>query len=630
MFMSPGVYSREVDLTTTIPAVSTNISVLVIREPWKGSEFEQHFISNDDILKSLTGTPTSKSYRDILAAFGFLKYGSMLYTTIVRPDDATFAGKKILDGYNETGNDFVESFTYTATGSVDSDEPDGPYDYKSLGIADLSAFPEAVENEILTESNSILWFISSWRNENSNRVRVLTFDRDMFQSAIYYDEDSEDFDFPAGVSPSTEAQTAITDMKNNNIVAYNSIRGATISLSNDYQFGIIVQAKNQGASMWTTEEEFVVSTDDTDKDDTGTSLFVEDVINNQSRYVRVALNPSYRTTDEVDNGPVNFGTKDFQQLTGGKNGYWGRHSNVDYAEGEDAAVIMGYNMYSNPEEIDVNLFIDADKSVTVKKELIEIAQVKRKDSMVVLDVPRELVLNNKGQEALDLVRWRKGQGTSTFNPNTSYASLYANWVEVFDKWNKKYRWVPASGHVSGLYANTDQQADPWFAAAGLNRAILTGIRRLAWNPNQGERDLLYKNGLNPMVSFSGQGKVVWGQKTLLDKPSAFDRVNVRRLFLVLQKAISKASKYFLFEQNDEITWMQMTNMIEPFLRDVQGRRGIFDFKVQIDEVTNTPVRIDRNELWGRIFIKPTRVAEFIILEYIATPTGASFEEIIGG
>jgi phage tail sheath protein FI len=183
-----------------------------------------------------------------------------------------------------------------------------------------------------------------------------------------------------------------------------------------------------------------------------------------------------------------------------------------------------------------------------------------------------------------------------------------------------------AGHVAGIYAKTDYMRDPWWAPAGLNRAILTNIRRLAWNPKLGHRDMLYKDGINPIVSFAGQGKVVWGQKTMLDKSSAFNRVNVRRLFIVLEKAISTAAKYFLFEFNDRITRSQLVTMIEPFLRDVQQRRGIYDFKVICDETNNTPERIDRNELWCTIFIKPTRVAEFIVLQFVAMKTGMTFEE----
>lgn len=633
-WMSPGVYVRELDFTTMIPAVSTNISVLVVREPWKGSEYQKHFVSNDDRLISLTGKPTSKSFKDVMSGLGFLKYGNMLYTSIVRPEDATFSGVKIPEGYTETGTEFTDSFTYNVSGSVPESEDDGPYTYRALGVHDLTEFPEAVETEIGENVDDVLWFISAWRNKQANRIRVLVFDRELYKAAKYYEEPDEEgeagtFDIPDGETVSSEAQDALESMRDNDLVAYTTLKNWDYSFGSDYQFGVAVHVKHMGDSMWTEEESFLVSTDETERSDNGSPLFAETVINNHSDYVRIAINPFYKTTSEYDAGPVTMGLHGFDELTGGQDGVWGRHDGVGYTEAQSAASIKAYNLYSNAEEIDVNLFIESDKTVEVKRELIKICEVKRKDCMCILDVPRGLAINNDGDEAYDIVKWRRGQDGSTFNPNSSYAALYGNWLEVFDKYNKKYRWVPSSGFMAGFYANTDDLRDPWWAPAGLNRSILTGVRRLAFNPDQGERDLLYKNGVNPIVSFSGQGKVVWGQKTLLDKSSAFDRVNVRRLFLVLEKAISKASKYFVFEMNDRITWFQMTNMIQPYLREVQGRRGIYAFKVVIDETTNTPERIDRNELWGNIFIQPARAAEFIILNFIATPTGANFEEFIG-
>jgi phage tail sheath protein FI len=180
--------------------------------------------------------------------------------------------------------------------------------------------------------------------------------------------------------------------------------------------------------------------------------------------------------------------------------------------------------------------------------------------------------------------------------NSSYVALYGNWLEVYDRYNRKYRWVPASGYIAGLYAYTDNVSDPWFAPAGLNRGIINDIRRIAWNPTKGERDELYQAGINPIVSFAGKGTVVWGQKTMLDKASAFDRVNVRRLFLTIEKAIANASMYFVMEPNDRDTRQRLLSMINPFLADVVARRGIYDFLVVCDETNNTPERIDRNEL----------------------------------
>jgi len=627
-FISPGVYTREVDLTTTVSAVSTNISVIVIREPWKGAEHTRHFVNSQNDLINKFGTPTNKSNIDILSALEFLKYGNQLYVSCVRPADATFAGIKISDGYSDNGQEFNENYTYSVTGTVDASEEDGPYDYLSLGTVDLTMMSEYLHSSML-ETDDVLWILSNWRGNSSNKIRTLIFDRNLFSAIRYYNEDDGSFDAPDTVSITESASANAVDMYENNEDAYYTIKGTNIILDSSYQAGIIIQAQDQGSANWVTKELFVVSTDMNERDDSGESLFVETVINEKSSFIKVALNPKYTTDAEIDAGIVEFGTKNFVELTGGKNGKWGRADGLDYEVSIDSAVIEAYDLYSNPEEIDVNLFLDSDKGEEVKRRLIEICQVLRKDSFAILDVPRNLVLNNRGNEARDLVRWRKGQGGSTFNPNSSYAAIYGNWVEVFDKWNKKYVWIPSTGPVAGVFANTDQVSDPWFAAAGLNRGILTGVRRLAWNPILGDRELIYKDGINPIVSFAGIGKAIYGQKTLLDKSSAFNRINIRRLFLVLQKAISKTSAYYLFEQNDEVTWMLMTNMITPFLRDIKGRRGIYDFLVQIDSEVNTPERIDRNELWGNIFISPTRTAEQIRLSFIATPTGANFMELTG-
>jgi len=368
---------------------------------------------------------------------------------------------------------------------------------------------------------------------------------------------------------------------------------------------------------YTVKEVFLVSTDPREVDDEGGNRFCENYINSNSQYIRMAVTNAFK-----DDNMSTFFNTEYSTFAGGQ------RNNTDAVS--DADIIEAYELYDNAEEIDVNIFIDSDKTVTVKTFLIEICEA-RKDSMTVLDVPSALVVNNKGFEATNCRDWRRGIGSFTgtnLNVNTSYAAVYANWLNVYDKWNAKYRWIPSSGHVAGIYANTDDVTDPWFAPAGLNRAILGNIRKLAWNPSKGARDVLYKNGLNPIVSFAGQGKVIWGQKNLLDKSSAFNRVNVRRLFMILAKAISTALKYFLFEPNDSFTRLQIVNMIDPFLRDVEARRGIYEYMIVCDSRNNTPERIDRNELWCDIYIKPTRAAEFIVLNLIATKTGASFTELV--
>jgi phage tail sheath protein FI len=213
--------------------------------------------------------------------------------------------------------------------------------------------------------------------------------------------------------------------------------------------------------------------------------------------------------------------------------------------------------------------------------------------------------------------------------SSSYGILGSTMVYVYDKYNDKYRWIGCAGHIAGLCANTDDVAEPWFSPAGYNRGQFRGIVKLGYSPNQVQRDDLYKKRVNPIVSFPGQGTVLFGDKTALSKPSAFDRINVRRLFIVLEKAISTAAKYQLFELNDEFTRAMFRNMTEPFLRDVKGRRGIYDFAVICDETNNTGEVIDTNRFVADIYIKPARSINFITLNFIATRTGVEFSEIVG-
>jgi phage tail sheath protein FI len=214
-------------------------------------------------------------------------------------------------------------------------------------------------------------------------------------------------------------------------------------------------------------------------------------------------------------------------------------------------------------------------------------------------------------------------------PSSSYVVFDSGYKYIYDKYNDVYRFVPLNGDTAGLCAYTDNVADPWFSPAGYNRGSVRGAIKLSYTPKQSERDILYRHRINPVVDFPGLGVVLFGDKTALAKPSAFDRINVRRLFLVLEKAISTAAKYMLFEFNDEFTRAQFRNMVEPFLRDVQGRRGIFDFKVVCDDTNNTGEVIDRNEFIGDIYIKPARSINFITLNFVAVRTGVEFEEVVG-
>ena len=284
----------------------------------------------------------------------------------------------------------------------------------------------------------------------------------------------------------------------------------------------------------------------------------------------------------------------------------------------------GFDFLADAETIDVNLLFaypDADGSKEIADKLISLCEA-RKDCMAFVSPPID---DSVGTDtpAADVKEW------ADTLPSTSYAATDSGAVYVYDKYNDVYRWLGASGLCAGLCANTDDVADAWFSPAGVNRGQLFGVTKLAYNPKKADRDTLYKARVNPLVSFPGQGTMLFGDKTLLSKPSAFDRINVRRLFIVLEKAVATAAKAQLFEFNDEFTRAQFRNMLEPFMRDVKGRRGMTDFRVVCDTTNNTGQVIDANRFVADIFIKPSRSINFITLNFIATRTGVDFSEIAG-
>jgi phage tail sheath protein FI len=289
----------------------------------------------------------------------------------------------------------------------------------------------------------------------------------------------------------------------------------------------------------------------------------------------------------------------------------------------DGNLQTGYDFFKNVDSVDISLILTGGSSNVVSKYVVDNIAETRKDCVVFISPIKTDVINQVGSEVTKITTTRNG-----FNAS-SYAFMDCNWKYQFDKYNNVYRWVPLNGDIAGLCVRTDQQRDPWFSPAGFNRGQIKNVTKLAWNPNKSQRDDLYKIGVNSVVSFQGDGVVLYGDKTMQTKPSAFDRINVRRLFIVLEKAIARAAKYSLFEFNDEFTRAQFKSLVEPYLRDVQGRRGIFDFKVVCDTSNNTPEVIDRNEFVGDIYIKPARSINFIQLNFVAVRTGVSFETIVG-
>jgi hypothetical protein len=302
------------------------------------------------------------------------------------------------------------------------------------------------------------------------------------------------------------------------------------------------------------------------------------------------------------------------------------------------AVIGGaYDLFASPENVDISLVLQGKPiggSTTVNNETVANFQLanyiidniceKRKDCIALISPDRSKVLNNTGLETTGVKNWR-GAVTST-----SYAVLDSGYKYQYDRYNDVYRWIPLNGDIAGLCARTDSTNDAWYSPAGFNRGQIKNVVKLAWNPTSAERDILYSNGINPVVTFPGQGTILFGDKTLQAKPSAFDRINVRRLFIVLEKAISTSARFSLFEFNDPFTRSQFKNLVTPFLRNIQGRRGITDFLVVCDETNNTSQVIDNNQFVGDIYIKPARSINFIQLNFVAVGTGVQFSEVVGG
>ena len=361
--------------------------------------------------------------------------------------------------------------------------------------------------------------------------------------------------------------------------------------------------------------QYLSQASDAKKED-GTSIYYKDVINNQSEYVYWGEHNSNLTNaGSAATGDVTYATSDTVIELSLDNG-------ADITSVSTGNLQTAFDVLKDKATIDISLLFgapDADGSKLMAEYLIDIA-AERKDCLAFVSPPVEDSISGGASTVATYAAAIK---------SSSYGVLDSSAVYVYDKYSDVYRYIGAAGHIAGLCAQTDNTADAWFSPAGQNRGVLKGVVKLAYNPQQAERDSLYKARVNPLVSFPGQGTILFGDKTLLNRPSAFDRINVRRLFLALEKSISASAEAQLFEFNDEFTRAQFKNLVEPFLRDVKGRRGLTDFRVVCDETNNTSQVIDSNKFVADIFVKPARAINFIQLNFVATRSGAEFTEIAG-
>jgi len=564
--ISPGVNVSEVDLTTVVPSVLTTAGAYAGPFMW-GPVNKIVSVDSEITLVTRFGKPDSNTYTSFFSAASFLAYGNNLQ--VVRAaNTASYNADANTTGPNiQIANKDVFEATYLYTNN------------NNLYGAFVARYPGALGNSLTVSVVDAASYSNTW---NINGVVVSS----LFTGA-----------------PGTSAQASGAGAANDEIHVVVMDTG-----------GLFTGAKN------TVLEVFPYLSKGSDaKDSLGNSNYYKNYIFNNSKYV-LAIDPvSYATTVGTWGSALantNFATVSTAQtlpLSGGTD-----------ATVTDADTITAYGKFTNADSVDISLVVTGPASTTVQQYVIDNIANSRKDCVAFVSPPSSAVVNQGGNEVANIVSWNTALARST-----SYAVADTGWKYMFDKYNNVYRYIPLNGDIAGLCVYTDSVRDPWYSPAGFNRGNLKNVVKLAWNPTQSQRDSLYSIGINPVVTFPGNGTVLYGDKTLQSKPSAFDRINVRRLFIVLEKTISTASKYSLFEFNDSFTQAQFVALVTPFLRDVQGRRGIYDFSVVCDSTNNTPAVVDANQFVGDIYIKPARSINFIQLNFVAVRTGVAFTEVVG-
>jgi phage tail sheath protein FI len=400
-----------------------------------------------------------------------------------------------------------------------------------------------------------------------------------------------------------------------------SITAAANGSSNDEIHIVVIDedGKFTGAANTVLEQFAFASKASDSKNTDGTSNYYRDVLNSKSKYIWWTGHPAANVTGGTSSwGTPTTSAQAYAKLSA--NATYSLSGGVDTTV-TDGNINSGYDLFANPDSSDVSLLITGNTvGTTIPNYVVAIAE-SRKDCLVFCSPDQSYVVNNFGSEAT--------QVSTIATTKSSYAVYDSNYKYQYDKYNDVYRWIALNGDIAGLCARTDQERDPWFSPAGKQRGLIKNCIKLAWNPTKAERDTLYKNGFNPVVTFPGEGTMLYGDKTFLNRPSAFDRIGVRRLFITLEVAIAKASRSSLFDFNDEFSRAAFLNLVEPYLRDVKGRRGIYDFRVVCDTTNNTTEVIDSNQFIGDIYIKPSRSINFIQLNFVAVRTGVSFDEIVG-
>ena len=573
--VSPGINISEQDLTTVVPNVATTIGAMAGGFQW-GPVLERTQIGTENDLVDIFGKPNADTFEWFWTAANYLAYGNNLW--VVRNVGANALNAVV--GDNDAG---------TAVLAKNKDHYDG-----------------------VTFTDQL--FVAKYPGALGNSLKVQAIDVDGWADSTVNAEFIANFDGPPGTSP---------DVANAN--------GSASFVANDEMHVLVTDE----GGLWTgtpgyvlEKHAFVSKASDAKKFD-GSSNYVVNVMRNESKYAYVGNVLQFTTNStgtEKAAGLAKTGGAflTFNSSTASESVPGGSMTlGVDDNTMTDSLLQAGFTLYQTPEVVDITLLLGGASSTTTGRWIIDNIAVTRKDCMAFVSPASTSVVNNSGSEVADLTTDNTALGSS------NYAVMDSAWKYQYDRYRDTFMYVPMNGDIAGLCARTDYSHDSWWSPAGLNRGTIKNIVKLSWEATKANRDTMYPLSINPIITQTGAGVVLWGDKTMQVVPSAFDRINVRRLFIVLEKAIAVAAKAMLFEFNDEFTRAQFVNMVAPFLREVQGRRGITDFKVVCDGSNNTGQIIDTNQFVGDIFIKPARSINYIQLNFIAARSDVSFSEIGG-
>ena len=574
---SPAITVKEIDLSGVVPNVQSTTGAFVGNFRW-GPVRERTLVDTEATLAETFGNPNSTVAVDFISASQFLTYSGSMF--VVR--EATAAAKNA----NSNSSSLKEVIQIRNKDHFDS----------------LSFGMDSADNQVGR-------WIAKWPGALGNSLQVSMISANgTFSSWTYKDE----FDGAPGTSQWASDRSGSNDEVHVVVVD---------------QDGLI-----SGTPGTILERFSYVSVASDARQTDGTDNYLPNVINNGSSYVWFG---SFEE-DADSNGisEVSIFTNAGSAAAGVTfNASATAVETVSLTGGIDSGTLTtgeynsGFTLFTDPDIVEVDFMIcpgmaNATDQRTVVNHVSGLAKNQRKDCVVVTSPDRAAVVNNSTPVTSSVT-------TAGGFTATSYLVVDNNYLKVYDKYNDAYIFIPAASTTAGVMASTDLSAAAWFSPAGQRRGQYFGVASLAYTPTKAERDTLYKAGINPIVNIPGQGVLLFGDKTFLGRPSAFDRINVRRLFLVVERAISRAAKNVMFEFNDEFTRAEFVNVVEPFLREIKGRRGITDFRVVCDDTNNTGAVIDRNEFIANIFIKPARSINFVTLNFVAVRTGVDFEEVVG-